>query len=411
MQAKPSNSVYQLLNKRPSPPRAQVHMSLHEFRNSTYPPALGQGVFALDFEANTNKPQAEDLYIRTMAVSNDDCVVGVDFLGCNDEDWEWLWQWLPQQKLIVFNAMYDHALIHRTCNQLITPHVDLYVAFKKLGGKKKFTDSMATHSLKSAQVYLLGWQDKGNDEIKEYMKSNGLTWRDVREFDRDLLLRYNCLDADSTWELYQLFRGLVQDHQEGWGQFFGQWHREDCLTATMLWIEALSYGLPIDEVQLEAHRAECQEKKDSYLEQFMNHPKLKDGIASYNKNVVDTLKAAEPPKFRKDGQVTSRWSKWLDKVVEADRTNHFNTNSVQQLQWLLYEYAKIPPPKDNLSTDAESLNSIGEVGQLLLKHRSMVTELKFAKQLAENNTSGKFYPNVIYPGTDTGRVVSREEIA
>ena len=410
MQAKPTNSPYQLLNKRPSPPREQLHMCLHEFINSFYPSAFGQGAFALDFEANTNKPHSTDLFIRTMALANDEYVVGVDFLGCSDTDWGWLMEWLPQQKLIVFNAMYDNALLLRKSGRLVPPQVDLYIAFKKLGGKKKSTDHKATHSLKSAQVYILDWQDKGNDEIAEYMKKHQLTWSDIRKFDQDILLRYNCLDADSTWALYQVFKELIAEHQENWGQYFGQWHREECLTAAALWIESLSHGLPIDEGQLESHRLDCQEKRDYYLTQFFDHPQIKDGVALYNATIVENLKAAEPPKHKKNGDIQVRWLKWATKVKEAAAVNHFNTNSVQQLRWLLYGYAKIAPPKGTLSTDAEALNSIGEVGQLLLNYRSMTTELKFVTQLAENNTDGKFYPRVVYPGTETGRVVSREEI-
>lgn len=417
MQAKPSNSAYQLLNKRPSPPRPQVHMSLHDFKNSSYPRALGHGAFALDFEANTNKPHHPDLYVRTMAVSNNDCVVGVDFLGCSDDDWQWLMEWLPQQKLIVFNALYDNSVLYRKSGHkgALAPYADLYVAFKKLGGKKKFTDRLATHSLKSAQVQLLGWQDKGNDEINEYMKQEGLSWADVKEFDSELLLRYNCLDADSTWSLYLLFKELAQEHSETWGQYFGQWHREECMTSVALWVEALSYGLPIDEAQLEVHRQDCERNKDLYLQQFMNHPQLKEGIAAYNKQVVDNLRSVEPPKHKKDGQITARWHKWAYKLEGAENTNHFNTNSVPQLQWLLYEYAKLPVPKlsdaGRPSTDAESLNAVGEIGQLLLNYRKMTTELKFVTQLADNNINGVFYPSTIYPGTDTGRVVSREDIA
>lgn len=365
---------------------------------------------AFDFEANTNKPQHKDLYIRSVAFANDDAVVCVDFLDCSSEDWEWFLKWVCEQRLIAFNALYDHGLLYAKTGKLVEPHADLYVAFKSLGGKKDSKDALATHSLKAAQVRLLEWEDKGNDEIKDYMRSNDYTWADVKKFDSEILLRYNGYDADSTWSLYQLIRELVKEHWETWGQHFNEWHKEECVGAVMLWIEALHHGMPIDEEQLASHTAECEKSRDAHLIDFLNHEMLREGVDAYNKQVVDEIRKTEPTKYRKDGQITARWNKWLRKLEAAENINHFNTNSPKQLQWLLYGYAGITPPKENMSTDAESLNDIGEVGQLLLDHRKMVTELKFAKQLADSNKDGVFYPNVVYPGTDTGRVVSREEI-
>ena len=63
-----------------------------------------------------------------------------------------------------------------------------------------------------------------------------------------------------------------------------------------------------------------------------------------------------------------------------------------------------------MSTDKESLQQIGEVGEILLQYREAKTELQFLNQLTELEEGGILHPNVVVPGTDTMRCVSREEI-
>jgi hypothetical protein len=362
---------------------------------------------SLDFEANTKRPEDPNLYIRTVALANDSLVVGIDFLNCAAADWDWMMGWLCEQQLVVFNCLYDHALIYRKARRLVSPHADCYIAFKMLGGKK-YIDANVGHSLKWAQVELLGWDAMGDSEIDAYMEANGLTWEEVRKFDREILLRYNCLDADSTWALYKLFQDLCKEHWDTWGQYFGAWHREDCLTAALAWIEAIDAGMPVDEDQLRVYTDMCTRDKDKYLQAFMEHPLLKDGIREYNEKHCASIWDNPPTQYTKDGRLTANWVKRQAKYEAALKENHFNTNSPQQLQWLLYGHAKIASPKPNLSTDAESLQQIGEVGQLLLSYRNMVTELKFLTQLTDNNMSGVFHPSVRFPATKTGRVASGE---
>lgn len=352
-------------------------------------------------------------------MANDDLVVGVDFLGCSDEDWQWFLDWVVSQDIVSYNSMYDHGLIYAKTGKLVPPFMDCYGVFKSLGGKKR-SDIPTSYGLKAAQIDLLDWEAQGNDEIKEYMTTNSYTWSDVKQFDRDILLTYNCLDADSTWSLYKKFKGIIEDHTGTWGDYYLDWVQQDCAQEVLLWIEALNQGMPIDETQLHDYAKECEELRDSLCSQFMNHEQLRDGVALYNKLVVESIWENPPQQFRKDGELTHHWRSRQKKYEEAKEVNHLNLNSPKQLGWLLFEYAKIPPPKYNKdkrgnattpSTDAESLNNIGEVGELLLSYRNKVTELKFLTQLTDNNTNGVFHPSVVLPGTETGRVTSREDIA
>ena len=353
----------------------------------------------------------EDLYVRSIAMANDDVVVAVDFKDAAEEDMEWFWLWLVEQQLIVFNVMYDHGIIYNKTGKLVKPLACMYTAFKFLGGKK-YSDSAARHSLKWAQTELLGWEQMGNDEIKTYMKDEKLTWEDVEQFDEDILLHYNGLDADATWSLYLIVKNLVRQNWDTWGEYFSEWHQDDCLTISMLWIESLQEGLPIDQDQLVIHHKECVDGTEVAKEEFFAAEEVAGGILEYNQKAAEAMRDAPMKnKFKKNGEPTKHWANRLAKYEENIKLNHFNLNSPPQLKWLLYEYAKLVPPKPTGSTDKESLGQLGHIGDLILNYRSWNTELKFAKQLVGSNNNGVLYPNVVFPGTDTGRVVSREEIA
>lgn len=391
-------------------PRKQIHLSLRQFRDSKEEAHLSGGLFSLDFEANTQHPHSKDLYIRSVAMSNDDLVVGVDFLDASSEDWSWFLGWVYEQQLIVFNGMYDCGLLYNKTGKLLTPHADCYIAFKMLGAKK-YSDANIGHGLKAAQTELLGWEEKGNNEIAEYMKDSGLWWSDIKKFDSEILLRYNCYDADSTWQLYTILRDFVAQHMNDWGQYFAQWHQEDCLSAAEEWIEALHDGMPVDIAHKDAYREECEAAKDKLLHSFFSHPQLRGGIEMYNKAHIEKIWENPPKKYKKgSSDLTHHWKLREKKYEEAVGKNHFNINSVQQLRWLLYGYAKLRSPKPDQSTDAESLGQLGEIGEILLNIRYYTSELKFLKQLDENIVDNTFHPSVVFPGTDTGRVVSREDI-
>jgi hypothetical protein len=407
-----SDSRYTLLYKRPTPARKQIHYTLEEFRDSPdIIEAFEAGPFALDFEANTNKPQAKDLWVRSVALANDDYVIAIDFNEGSEKDLQWVWAWMATQEMITFNHIYEGGVIYAKTGLIVAPLVDVYLAFKALGGKKYF-DSPIGHSLKMAQVELLGWHEKGDAELDEYKTKMGYDWADIKKYDKGIILHYNGLDADSTWALYKLLKDTVKRHWDTWGEHFGDWHTEDVLNMNDLWVEALQEGMPLDMPQLHSYTEECAVSKEEYHSRFMSHELIAPGIKEYNDKYLAEIITVHDKyiKVTKAGKVSANWQKRLDAYKEAEGGNHFNLNSPLQLRWLLYDSAGIQSPKPDLSTDKESLNQIGEVGELLLGYRSAKTELQFLNQLAANEIDGKIYPNIVVMGTDTTRAVSRESI-
>jgi DNA polymerase I-like protein with 3'-5' exonuclease and polymerase domains len=407
-----SDSRYTLLYKRPTPARPQSHFTLKEFKASTeLIKVFETGPFTLDFEANTNKPQAKDLWVRSVAFANADHVVAIDFKDASDYDLQWMWQWMAAQEIITFNHVYEGGLFRAKAGIIVAPLVDVYLAFKALGGKKYF-DSPIGHSLKMAQVELLGWHEKGDAELDEYKAKMGYDWSDIKKFSKDIILHYNGLDADSTWALYMILKDTVKRHWDTWGEHFGEWHTQDVLNMNDLWVEALHEGMHLDMDQLHSYTEECAISKDEYHESFMSHELIAPGIKAFNdKYLADILEVHDKYiKETKTGKVSANWQKRLDAHKEAEGVNQFNLNSPNQLRWLLYDSAGIQSPKPDLSTDKESLQQIGEVGEILLGYRLAKTELQFLHQLKANEVGGKIYPNVVVMGTDTGRAVSREKI-
>lgn len=344
-------------------------------------------------------------------MANAEYVYAVDCKDRDDEDWKWLCDWLPNQKLIVFNMLYEIPVLKILTGKWVTPAMDCYMLMKFLGGPHT-SDLQVRHGLKAAMVEILEWS-RNDTLLKEYMKQNKYSWADVEKIDWDILAEYNALDADATWQLYLYFKELTEKYWDTWGQHLPDWHRDDCINAGMMQAESIINGLKIDEGNLEEYFAECTVNKQDLYSQFMNHELLSPFIAEYNRKTVDQLREKMPDKYTRGNKLSKVWERRQEKIAIESAKNHFNIQSPRQLAWLLFEKANFKPLKFGTagpSVDKETQQSMGPVGQLLLRHKALTTELKFLSQLRSNNTSGRLHPKVIFPGTDTGRVVSREEI-
>jgi DNA polymerase I-like protein with 3'-5' exonuclease and polymerase domains len=405
---------YAMLWKQPKQPRGHQSLSLQQFKDSNWVKDLAgnPGPIAFDVETNTKNALSPSLYLRCFSVANSQSVLTVDCLECSGEDWEWFKSWIVSQKIIVYNMLYEVQVLFNITKQYITPHADIFMLMKFLGGPE-YSDTMVRHSLKAAQVEILDWDTANDDELKTYMKDSGYTWSDVAKFDWQVLSKYSALDADSTWALYEYFKNMCKDYEDIWGSYTIQWHVEDCINAGMLQCESIVNGLKIDLEAMDAYTVECRTGFAATKDKFLTHKDLAPHIAEYDTLAVASIMQAEPKtKETKKGEPSKNYLKWQAKVEAASNTSHFNIQSTQQLAWLLFEKAKYRPTKygkSGPSVDKESQQSLGEPGKLLIAYNGFKNELKFLEQLRSNNTAGRLHPKVIFPGTDTGRVVSREE--
>ncbi len=362
----------------------------------------------MDFETNTIKWHSPDLYVRSVALSNDDVVLAVDFLGATEAELEWWWSWCTKQKFILHNAQFDNGVIYHKTGVLLTPHADTFILFKMLGGKVHSHFEVG-HGLKDAQEHVLGWPIRGDGELHQYMTETGLTWDRVKEFNWDILGYYNAYDADSTWQLYKIFKQMFED-QEEWGQTCIPWHQEDCLNECMMQIEAIYHGLDVDEEKSIEYTEYCQEELKRRTKDFYDFPDFADHLADYETRAIAAIADTMPNQYNKDGKTVSKnWIKKQAKLEAAKEVRHFNLNSPQQLAVLLYDAAGYFSDQGR-TTKKDVLKTMGKGGALILSIREMNTELKFLAQLKYNTKEGKLTPTVMYPATITGRVSSKEEV-
>lgn len=365
---------------------------------------------AMDFEANTGDAYDPELYVRCISFANDEAVVAIDFeAGGTPEQFTEFKQWLVEQQMIAHNTKYDFGVIYAKTGKLVLPYADTFGAFGHLANDEK-----RSWGLKAAQVDILGWSSKGDAELDDYKKKNGFTWQDIKKFDFSVLGKYNCLDTDSTWQLYKHMAKVTDSYPE-WGSYFWEAHRQDYLSEVLLQIEAQFEGIELDVDSLVSYDQELGIRIEEALERFMTHPDIGPHIQFYNDQVVDKERSKNKPQFTKDGEVSKNWVKWQEKIKRMEASNHFNINSPPQLKWLFYTRMGIEPTRFSEKTgepscDKKALGEMGAVGGLLLKYRELVTTRKFTTQLINVNKGGMFYPNVILPATITGRAASKETI-
>lgn len=222
-----------------------------------------------------------------------------------------------------------------------------------------------TYGLKNAQVQLLGWKEKGDVKLDDWLICNGHfssvskkkkkgyyfynKWtnggRNVQEEgpeecegdDRwvssrkemmylapaEILGEYARLDAMSTYDLYTKVLSPVLEQFEGL-----QWYYYEVFSRvlyTLVWQKCI--GMIIDMDALTYHKSMLEEKIKKLKDDFLNHTEIRPHLEAFNKAKLDTLKAKEPAKylsswppkgpkaqFKKDGTVTKAWESYEEKL-------------------------------------------------------------------------------------------------
>jgi len=236
------------------------------------------------------------------------------------------------------------------------------------------------YGLKDAQISLLGWQEKGDIKLDNWLIENGHfssvsrvrkkgyyyypAWtegkrecageegpEECEDPDRwvsakkemmylapaDILGEYARLDAMSTLALYTNVLLPVMEQFEGL-----QWYYHEVFSRvlyTLVWQKCV--GMKIDETQLDAHASSLEEKIAYLGQKFISHPDTAPHIKAYREQKVKEHKEKEPAKhlknwppkkpnaqFKKDGTQTKAWGRYLEKL-EAGPTVSKNWTSWQ----------------------------------------------------------------------------------
>lgn len=334
------------------------------------------------------------------------------------------------------------------------------------------------YGLKKAQVELLGWPSSNETKLdcwlieQEYVSNVSRTAKEgyyfypnyalgsrtyspdvpetVGEHDRwvsprkemmylapsDILGEYCRLDAQSTYDLYVHVLEPVLARFEGL-----QWYiHELYMRFIYLLVWQKVSGITIDQVALDIHHNNLEEKITTTKRHFLSHPEITPHVQAYNQSIIDEHLAKEPkrikgewpPKppasqYKKDGtetaawqtyqaklsagpEISKNWLSWQAKLDELKASNQFNLNSGPQRIWLFYERLGYPVKSTTESglpaTDEVALRQFGEPGKLLSEYISFEKELGFNASLRQviNPVTGKYHPSFKVPGTHTGRL-------
>jgi len=352
-----------------------------------------------------------------------------------------------QVPLVAHNVAFDSCFLPETCNWIFCT----YAAYKHLASEGYAGQKW---DLKSAQVEMLGWDDRGDTELVEWLDANKLTKGDMWKAPKEILGKYCALDAESTWQLYN--RVLLPTVQKF--KAYEEYHKN---FLDLVWhVRAMRMdGIHVDADQLNKYNHELQERIKQKRTAFLMHENIYPQVTAFNKAVYtqevtekepskfkkgDEL-GNEPAKFKKDGGLSQNWVKWdtrrqelESKVPEVSQTwlnwekknqtynlartmffqaepdkdlGLFNPQSSKHKQWLFYDMlgypAKVFTDNENNpqpAVDEEALQGFGEEGKLLIALNEDLKLQSMVQSCLEKLDGNLLRVGLKCPGTYTGRL-------
>jgi hypothetical protein len=303
--------------------------------------------------------------------------------------------------------------------------------------------------LKDAMTDLLMWSSTNETDLDNWLVSNGYKNQSHRPLKgemwrapSDILGKYCVLDAEAT---YLLFTEIFQPVLDKFPSVL-QYHRDDFLPHVMIHIDQKMHGILTDRQHWLRYTSELVGSIAASEHAFRNHERVAPLIAEWEAKKMATFLEKEPPQFKKgkerkepprltkSGEVSKNWLKWYElsqrppeinnnwlkwreKKSQIDRGElsdyKFNLQSGDHLRWLLYDQLKFPT---KLETDSglpavseDALQSMGDIGQILIGRALKVKELSYVEDYVERTeTRPTLHPSFRMPGTVTGRLAGKE---
>lgn len=308
-----------------------------------------EGPVIVDFETTGLDVLAPDFRAVGIAIAGKGLEGGVYFSLKKAFDPMPLLQALLKRELVAHNVCYDAAVFEvlwfknggsTTLSSLWPWKWDTLSMYFHLSQHEWERQS---YSLKAAQVDVLGWQDKGDVELVEWLETRGLDKKEMWRAGDDILGKYGCYDVQSTYQLYSHLLPQLQKFPDA-VTFISEvevpYHYRSI-------VEMRFYGIQIDTQKLASLKQELTENIESFRSEFINNEHVKPWLDEINQRKRAELGLAEPPKFTKSGKVTARWQKWEDKVYGFQPNEWLNINSKAQLRDLffnnLYTTSEVQP--------------------------------------------------------------------
>lgn len=379
----------------------------------------------------------------TDASRSDAEVVGI---ACSSEKGTWYSPWSPGVRravleacatlpiqLVAHNLTFDASFLYREASRLglNLPKLGFctFAIYKQLAAEGWMQQ---TWGLKDAQVQLLGWEEKGDVELAQWLIDEGYTkgvkvekpdgpgflfcqktsrwckpdksqmWRAPHE----ILGKYCALDAESTWLLFNLLMKYAKEFP-----FFVEYHHNYTMSLIHHVVHQQLTGVRLDVERLEVHKLALEKRAREVEAEFFSNEEVAPKVAEYNSKFVTEHLSKEPPKVLKTGKPSVRWEKWNEAMEDIKKTNHFNLASGKQKQWLFYEALGYPVLvlTDNEfnpqpAVDESALKGFGAPGKLLIEHQELTKEIQFCEAYLEARQGDTIHYRLKVPGTTTGRL-------
>lgn len=353
-----------------------------------------------------------------------------------------------QTQLIAHNVAFDSCFFPDTCNWVFCT----YAAYKHFASEGYAGQKW---DLKSAQVEMLGWEDKGDVELVDWLIENKLTKAEMWRAPMEILGKYCALDAESTWQLYtHVLLPAVRRFK-----MYSEYHRH-FLDLVRHVREMRLEGVHVDNPQLTAYNQELQERIKTGRTAFLSFPSVQPHVNTFNQSIFEeevTNKEPskfkkgdelgnEPAKFKKDGNLSLNWVKWdarrqelANKEPEVSQTwlnwekkltkfqegvvdflqtepdkalGLFNLQSSRHKQWLFYEALGYPQlvftdneENPQPAVDEDALKGFGEEGKLLIELNATIKLQSMVQGCLDMlGDSNLLRVGLKCPGTYTGRL-------
>lgn len=252
------------------------------------------------------------------------------------------------------NIFFDAAFLTRDIGTWMNWQWDTFGLFRQLASEGWIGQK---YGLKDAQVHLLGWDSKGDEELNEYLVKQGLVnnaevytaekWTPELRYQGYLdgkvrpnkgemwqapatILGYYCgLDAYSTLQLFKaVLYPVIVSWPESWQEVFCDYHSSHIQEIKLL-VEQQLRGIRIDTNILDTFDIALESTIAKSNVEFLKHPEISRYLAEYNLNYLSELKSGEPAKYKKlpvlgeepsrltkKGEASGAWLKWEAKRLK-----------------------------------------------------------------------------------------------
>jgi len=412
----------------------------------------------------------------------DNCIVGVGlagghaggklaYCGLRDSDGGQvslveLHAWLQNRRLIGHNVSFDAAwLWYKTHGAdkkgWLQWEYDTYAMYRQLASEGFFLQKWG---LKEAQIDLLQWDAKGDEELGKWLVLNGwYTGKRRKQHDDpnyladgyaakklrpnkgemwraplDILGYYCALDAMSTYMLLtDVFAPAVEG--TGWEETYWAYNKTFMVNLRIL-IEARISGFRIDADKFVGYTQWIDAQVETALDAFLMRPDINEAADLYLQHRLDKWLSQEPhpkigkeptriTKTRKESVVWQRWNERKEKIEAGELKSTdaawrrwkkrmptravFKVTSPHLRKWLFYEHFKyevlVRTKKNAPAVDKKALKGFGEQGASLKRFVDLDKERQMSESCwnvlhvyEEGET--RIHPEFRVPGTLTCRL-------